>query len=115
MTYNEIIEIFKKKVQGHFFINEFGYGDISDISTPNDGKAPYYPYIFLNPVSVTSSDQVSSFNFNLICMTQCRDDHYQVIKKQSVIKAFNWLAWNKDKQQKELDRQNDLQRNNRNI
>ena len=83
MTYNEIIEIFKKKVQGHFFINEFGYGDISDISTPNDGKAPYYPYIFLNPVSVTSSDQVSSFNFNLICMTQCRDDHYQVIKKQS--------------------------------
>ena len=37
------------------------------------------------------------------------------VTQQSVIKAFNWLAWNKDKQQKELDRQNDLQRNNRNI
>lgn len=83
MTYNEIIEIFKRKVQGHFFINEFGYGDISDISTPDDGKAPYYPYIFLNPISISTTDQVSSFNFNLICMTQCRDDSYQVIKKQS--------------------------------
>jgi len=83
MTYNEIIDVFKKKVQGHFFINEFGYGDISDISTPDDGKAPYYPYIFLNPVSVTSNDRVSTFNFNLICMTQCRDDQYQIIKKQS--------------------------------
>lgn len=83
MTYNEIIDIFKKKVQGHFFINEFGYGDISDIMTPNDGKAPYYPYIFLNPVTVTSNDRTSSFNFNLICMTQCRDDEYQIIKKQS--------------------------------
>jgi hypothetical protein len=37
------------------------------------------------------------------------------VTEQSVIKAFNWLAWNKDRQQKELDRQNDLQRNNRHI
>ena len=83
MTYKEIIDIFKKKVQGHFFVNEFGYGDISDIMTPDDGKAPYYPYIFLNPVSVSSNSKVSSFNFNLICMTQALDDEISIIKKQS--------------------------------
>ena len=83
MTYKEIIDVFKKKVQGHFFVNQFGYGDISDIMTPDDGKAPYYPYIFLNPVSVSSNDKVSSFNFNLICMTQALDDEISIIKKQS--------------------------------
>jgi len=37
------------------------------------------------------------------------------VTSQSVIKSFNWLAWHKDKQQKELERQNDLQRNHRHI
>jgi hypothetical protein len=83
MTYKEIIDIFKQKVQGHFFINEFGYGDISDIMTPDDQQPPYYPYIFLNPISVTSGDRVSTFNFNLICMTQSNDDEQSIIRNQS--------------------------------
>lgn len=83
MTYKEIIDIFKRKVQGHFFINEFGYGDISDIMTPDDNKSPYYPYVFLNPVSVTGGDRVSTFNFNLICMTQSREDEQSIIRNQS--------------------------------
>lgn len=32
-----------------------------------------------------------------------------------LIQAFNWLAFHKDKQQEELEKQNDLQRNNRHI
>jgi hypothetical protein len=83
MTYKEIIDVFKQKVQGHFFINDFGYGDISDIMTPDDQQPPYYPYIFLNPISVTSGDRVSTFNFNLICMTQSNDDEQSIIRNQS--------------------------------
>jgi hypothetical protein len=83
MTYKEIIDVFKQKVQGHFFINDFGYGDISDIMTPDDQQPPYYPYIFLNPISVSSGDRVSTFNFNLICMTQSNDDEQSIIRNQS--------------------------------
>jgi hypothetical protein len=83
MTYKEIIDIFKQKVQGHFFVNTFGYGDISDIMTPDSQEAPYYPYIFLNPVSVSATDRISSFNFNLICMTQSLEDETSIMRKQS--------------------------------
>jgi len=83
MTYKEIIDIFKRKVQGHFFINEFGYGDISDIMTPDDKKSPYYPYVFLNPITVTGGDRISTFNFNLICMTQSNNDDQSIIRNQS--------------------------------
>jgi len=83
MTYKEIIDIFKQKAQGHFFINEFGYGDISDISTPDNEKSPYYPYVFINPISVTGGDRVSTFTFNLICMTQSNDEQESVIRNQS--------------------------------
>ena len=83
MTYKEIIDIFKEKTTGHFFLNEFGYGDISDISTPDDGKSPMYPYVFLNPIAVNGGEQVSTFNFNLICMTQTQDDEQSIIDAQS--------------------------------
>jgi hypothetical protein len=83
MTYKEIIDIFKEKTTGHFFLNEFGYGDISDIMTPDDGAAPMYPYVFLNPVSVNGGEQVSDFTFNLICMTQTQDDEQSIIDAQS--------------------------------
>ena len=83
MTYKEIIDIFKEKTTGHFFLNEFGYGDISDISTPDDGKSPMYPYVFLNPIAVNGGEQISTFNFNLICMTQTQDDEQSIIDAQS--------------------------------
>ena len=83
MTYKEIIDTFKQKVQGHFFINTFGYGDISDIMTPDNEQPPYYPYIFLNPVSVTSNDRTSTFSFNVICMTQAPMGETNIIRAQS--------------------------------
>ena len=82
-----------------FLINgeEDGYADDNDFykSTIEDIKHSWFEIIMLLA------------NDDILRMDE--------VTQQSVIKAFNWLAWNKDKQQKELDRQNDLQRNNRNI
>lgn len=82
-----------------FLINgeEDGYADDNDFykSTIEDIKHSWFEIIMLLA------------NDDILKMEQ--------VTEQSVIKSFNWLAWNKDKQQKELDRQNDLQRNNRNI
>ena len=52
-----------------------------------------------------------------IIMLMANDDILRMdeVTEQPVVKAFNWLAWNKDRQAKELERQNDLQRNHRHI
>ena len=83
MNYKNIIDIIETICDNHYFINEFGYGDISDISTPDDDKAPDYPYVFVNPVNVAMGDKTTTFNFNLICMTQAYDTQTDTIQQQS--------------------------------
>jgi hypothetical protein len=83
MSYKNIIETIKTICDNHYFINQFGYGEISDISTPDDKDAPDYPYMFLNPVNVSKGNKTSSFNFNLICMTQAYDTETDTIHEQS--------------------------------
>ena len=83
MNYKGIIDLIKVECNNHYFIHTFGYGDISDISTPDDNEAPDYPYMFLNPINISVGNKVSTFNFNLICMTQSLDDETDIITKQS--------------------------------
>lgn len=83
MNYKEIVDLIKTTSLEHFFINEFGYGDISDINNPEDEVPPNYPYAFLNPVSVSNNGIISNFTFNLIVMTQGYETQTDEIEQQS--------------------------------
>ena len=83
MNYKGIIDLIKVECLNHYFISQFGYGDISDINTPEDKEPPNYPYMFLNPINVSVGNKISTFNFNLICMTQCIDKETDIITNQS--------------------------------
>jgi len=83
MNYKEIVDLIKDTCNNHFFINQFGYGDISDINTPENEEPVNYPYAFLNPVSVNNNGIVSNFSFNLIIMTQGYENTTDEIEQQS--------------------------------
>ena len=91
MNYKDIVEVIKEISEAHFFINTWGYGEISDIMTPDNQEPPDYPYMFMNPVSIGGGDRSDSFTFNLICMTQAYDLETDIIQEQS-----NCLVYLKD-------------------
>lgn len=70
MTYKEIVDLIKDTCNDNYFINDFSYGNISDINTPDDQEPVNYPYAFLNPVSISQTEQFATLNANLIIMTQ---------------------------------------------
>lgn len=83
MNYIEIVDLIKDKCVNHFFINQFGYGNISDINTPEDEQPPLYPYAFLNPVNVSQNEKNSVVSFNLILMTQTFNTETDELREQS--------------------------------
>jgi hypothetical protein len=50
---------------------------------PEDNSSPDYPYVFLNPLSITATKNTSVFSFNLICMEQVLNNYTSIIKGQS--------------------------------
>ena len=54
-TYKQIVDLFKSAALNHLMIQDFGYGQLSDIKTRNesqDGDQEVdYPYAFLNPTT----------------------------------------------------------------
>ncbi len=83
MTYKEIIELVKGICNTHHFVNQFGYGNISDINVPSDEEAPDYPYAFVNPTTIVYDGRTAVISFNLIMMTQCYDTEADYIFQQS--------------------------------
>ena len=84
MNYNEIVDRFKEIVQDHKMLQDFGYGQISDIKTRSEGGAEEqgtdYPYLFLNPGTHQRDQQTITYNFNMIIMDMARgeeEDDYQ--------------------------------------
>jgi len=73
MTYQQVVNRLMNIISSHYLINEVGYGNLSDIHTPDDEKAPDYPYAFLNPISVTVGEYNFASQFNLILMDQVTD------------------------------------------
>jgi len=82
MKYKEIVDLIKDISEGHVLVETFGYGSISDINTPNESdtlinnRGPLYPYVFLNPVSISQNERTATFSANLIVMTQTYDEGY---------------------------------------
>ena len=83
MNYKEIIDLINDTCIDHFFINQVGYGNISDLNTPDDEEPPLYPYAFLNPVSISQGDKTGTFSGNLIVMTQTYDKEVDELTQQS--------------------------------
>ena len=83
MNYRDIINKLELLANNHIFIKQFGYGNLSDIAVPEDQEAPDYPYMFVNPVDVSVNNSVTSFNCNIIIMTQVLDTEDAEILGQS--------------------------------
>ena len=73
MTYQQVVNRLLDIMSNHYLINEVGYGNLSDIHTPDDEQSPDYPYAFLNPISVTVGEYSFNSQFNLILMDQVTD------------------------------------------
>jgi len=73
MTYQQVVNRLLTIMNNHYLINQTGYGNLSDIHTPDDEEAPDYPYAFLNPISVNVGEYSFASQFNLIIMDQVTD------------------------------------------
>lgn len=98
MNYNEIVDNIKSLVQDHYMINEFGYGDISDIKAKNEigDNQPNYPYLFLNPALHTRVGNVITYRFNMIIMDMAKEDYLKIqsdcqLYADDIIARFNDL------------------------
>ena len=69
MTYKQLIDTLTTLIDDHYLINQWGYGNLSDIETPETG-APNYPYTFINPVQVLIQNYGFDVTLNLIQMDQ---------------------------------------------
>jgi hypothetical protein len=73
MNYQQVVDTLLAAIDDHLLINQSGYGNLSDIHTPESERAPDYPYAFLNPTSVSVGDSAANFQFNLVIMDQVID------------------------------------------
>ena len=90
MNYKEIIDLIKNTCEEHYFINQVGYGNLSDLNTPEDEEPPVYPYAFINPVSLNQTNNTSSLSINLIIMTQTYENiSSELIEQSNCIKYIN--------------------------
>lgn len=96
MNYNEIVNNIKSLVESHFMINEFGYGDISDIKAKPElgSNNAEYPYLFLNPALHTRVGSVITYRFNMIIMDMAKEDYLKIqsecqLYADDIIARFN--------------------------
>ena len=90
MNYKEIVDLIKNTCEEHYFINQVGYGNLSDLNTPEDEEPPLYPYAFINPVSISQSNNTGSLSVNLIMMTQTYENETnELIQQSNCIKYIN--------------------------
>ena len=79
MTYYDIIKDLFLAGQAHYFIQDVGYGPISDIKTRSQNakfiigeagevEGADYPYMFINPTQHTRNKSAVTYSFNLIMM-----------------------------------------------
>ena len=77
-TYKEIVDLFKDAAFQHLMIEDFGYGQLSDIKTRNQSQngddEVNYPYAFLNPTTHQRTQGADTYQFNLIMMDMAREE-----------------------------------------
>ena len=78
MTYKEIINRFRTITDNHLMLQDFGYGDLSDLKYVSQlGTAEErvsYPYLYLLPSSSNRQGPVMNYSFNMIIMDMARPE-----------------------------------------
>lgn len=92
MTYKDIINRFRSIVQNHYMLEDFGYGQLSDLKTQSqlgpEEEGVDYPYLFLLPGQHVRQGPVMQYSFNMIVMDMARGeegdlfDNYITIQSQ---------------------------------
>ena len=72
MTYKNLVDTLQTVISTHKLINQYSFGNLSDIQTPDNGS-PNYPYGFLRPVNMQVGQYSQQFSFELILMDYCFD------------------------------------------
>ena len=78
MTYRQLVEYIESRVNAHVLVNQYGFGNLSDIETPGD-DSPEYPYVFLRPVNMQIAAHNNQFNFELILMDYVFETTYAYV------------------------------------
>ena len=80
MTYKDIVNRIQDVVNRHYMLQDFGYGDLSDLKTRFENSSgdtqnqANYPYLFLNPATHTRTGAAVTYNFNMIVMDMARGE-----------------------------------------
>ncbi len=78
MTYKEIINRFRTITEAHLMLEDFGYGDLSDLKYVSqlgtEEERVSYPYLYLLPSSSTRNGPVMEYSFNMIVMDMARPE-----------------------------------------
>jgi len=85
MKYVDVVSIIKESVEAHLILQDFGYGNISDIKVKSEGSTPNeadYPYLFLNPTIHGRSSTTMIYRFNMIVMDMVANDNYLKIQSE---------------------------------
>lgn len=92
MTYKEIINRIRTVVEDHLILQDFGYGQLSDLKTQSqlgpEEQGADYPYLFLLPQTHQRQGPVMNYSFNMIVMDMARGeegdqyDNYITIQSQ---------------------------------
>ena len=92
MTYKEIINRFRTVTESHKMLQDFGYGQLSDLKTQSqlgpEEDGVDYPYLFLLPGTSNRQGPVMNYSFNMIVMDMARGeegdvyDNYVTIQSQ---------------------------------
>lgn len=82
MTYKEIINRFRQATKNHYMLQDFGYGQLSDLKTQSqlgpEEQGVDYPYLFLLPQAHTRQGPVMNYTFNMIVMDMARGEEGDV-------------------------------------
>ena len=92
MTYKEIINRFRQVTEEHLMLQDFGYGQLSDLKTQSqlgpEEQGVDYPYLFLLPGTSNRTQSVMNYSFNMVIMDMARGeegdsyDNYITIQSQ---------------------------------
>lgn len=78
MTYKDIINRFRTITTDHLMLEDFGYGDLSDLKyvsqIGDEEERVQYPYLYLLPSSSTRNGVVMNYSFNMIVMDMARPE-----------------------------------------
>lgn len=83
MTYKNLVDNLENIITAHKMVHTYGYGEISDINVPDNEEPPNYPYVFVNPESISNGASNFELTVNLIAMTQVGDTEDEELTGQS--------------------------------